>query len=74
MSRREPWPSTSGADPYAPMLDAYAPVLEAWKQVFQSWSELAETMVKAQQQSFAAMIGAAKPNIKDVDRRCAPRP
>ena len=27
---------------------------------------MAETMVKAQQQSFAAMIGAAKPNIKDI--------
>jgi hypothetical protein len=52
------------------VLDAYAPVLEAWKQVFRSWSELAETMVKAQQQSFAAMMGAASPNnikeIKDI--------
>ncbi len=66
-SRRGPLMSMSDANPYAPVLDAYAPVLEAWKQVFRSWSELAETMVKAQQQSFAAMIGAANPNnIKDI--------
>jgi hypothetical protein len=65
-SRRGPWQSTAGADVYALVLDAYAPLLEAWKQVFQSWSELAETTVKAQQQSFAAMMGAAKPNIKDI--------
>jgi hypothetical protein len=58
-SRPEPWPSMSGAD-------AYGPVLEAWKHVFRSWSELAETMVKAQQQTFAAMMGAANPSIKDI--------
>ena len=60
-SRREPWPSTSSTG-----ADAFAPVLEAWKQVFQCWSELTETMVKAQQQTLAAMMGAANPNIKDI--------
>ena len=65
-SRREPWPSTPGAELSAPVLDAYAPVLEAWKQVFQCWSELTETMVKAQQQTLAVMMGAANPNIKDI--------
>lgn len=40
-------------------VDAFAPVLEAWKQVFRSWTELTDTMVKAQQQTFASMIGAA---------------
>jgi hypothetical protein len=53
-------------------LDAYAPVLEAWKQVFKSWSELAETMVKAQQDAFASMIGAANTTAKNInvgDRR-----
>jgi hypothetical protein len=53
-------------------LDAFAPVLEAWKQVFKSWSELAETMMKAQQDAFASMIGAANTTAKDIkvgDRR-----
>jgi hypothetical protein len=47
-------------------------VLEAWKQVFKSWSELAETMVKAQQDAFASMIGAANTTAKNIsvgDRR-----
>ena len=57
-SRRAPW-ATSGAE-------AYAPVLDAWKQVFQSWSELAETMVKVQQQSFAAMMGATQATAKNL--------
>jgi hypothetical protein len=47
-------------------VDAFAPVLEAWKQVFKSWSELAETMVKAQQDAFATMIGAANTTAKDI--------
>lgn len=47
-------------------------MLEAWKQVFKAWSELAETMVKAQQDTFASMIGAANTTAKDTkvgDRR-----
>jgi hypothetical protein len=47
-------------------VDAFAPVLEAWKQVFKSWSELTETMVKAQQDAFATMIGAANTTAKDI--------
>ena len=47
-------------------MDVFAPVLEAWKQVFKSWSELAETMVKAQQDAFASMIGAANATAKDI--------
>ena len=47
-------------------LDAFAPVLEAWKQVFTSWSKLTETMVKAQQDAFASMIGAANMTAKDI--------
>jgi hypothetical protein len=65
-SRREQSPTLSAG------LDAYAPVLEAWKQVFKSWSELAETMVKAQQDAFASMIGAANTTAKNInvgDRR-----
>ena len=65
-SRREQSPTLSAG------LDAYAPVLEAWKQVFKSWSELAETMVKAQQDAFASMIGGANAHAKDIslgDRR-----
>ncbi len=65
-SRRDQ-PPTSPAG-----LDAFAPMLEAWKQVFKSWSELAETMVKAQQDAFASMIGAANTTAKDIkvgDRR-----
>jgi hypothetical protein len=58
-SRREQPPISAG-------LDAFAPVLEAWKQVFKSWSELAETMVKAQQDVFAGMIGAANTTAKDI--------
>jgi hypothetical protein len=45
-------------------LDTFAPVLEAWKQVFRSWSELTETMVKAQQDAFADLIGAANTTAK----------
>jgi hypothetical protein len=59
-----------GSREQPPMLsagvDAFAPVLEAWKQVFKSWSELAETMVKAQQDVFASMIGAANTTAKDI--------
>ena len=65
-SRREQPPALSAGT------DAFAPVLEAWKQVFKSWSELAETMVKAQQDAFASMIGAANTTAKDInlgDRR-----
>jgi hypothetical protein len=47
-------------------MDAFAPVFEAWTQVFKSWSELAETMVKAQQDVFASMIGAANMTAKDI--------
>jgi hypothetical protein len=47
-------------------MDAFTPVLEAWTQVFKSWSELAETMVKAQQDVFASMIGAANTTAKDI--------
>ena len=47
-------------------MDAFAPALEAWKQLFKPWSELAETMVKAQQDAFAGMIGAANTTAKDV--------
>lgn len=53
-------------------MDAFAPMLEAWKQVFTSWSELAETMVKAQQDAFASMIGSANAHTEDIsagDRR-----
>ena len=46
--------------------DAFAPVLEAWKQVFKAWSELTETMVKAQRDVFASMIGAANATAKDI--------
>ena len=45
---------------------AYAPVLEAWKQVFTSWSELTETMMKAQQDTFASMINGANAHAKDL--------
>jgi len=47
-------------------LDAFAPVLEAWKQVFKSWSELTDSMVKAQQDAFASMIGAANMTVKNI--------
>lgn len=67
-SRREQRPTPSAG------LDAFAPVLEAWKQFFKSWSELTETMVKAQQDAFAGMLGATgatakKINFGEHDRR-----
>jgi hypothetical protein len=60
-SRREQPQSPSAG------LDTFAPVLEAWKQVFKSWSELTETMVKAQQDAFASMIGAANTTAKNIN-------
>ena len=66
-SRREQPPVLSAG------LDAFAPVLEAWKQVFKSWSELAETMVKAQQDVFASMIGAANTTAKDITTQVGDR-
>ncbi|MDQ2792178.1 MAG: hypothetical protein DLM60_03460 [Pseudonocardiales bacterium] len=57
--RREQRPAMSSG------FDTFAPVLGAWNQVFASWCELAGTMVKAQQQTFASMIGAASPHAKD---------
>ena len=60
-SQREQRPAPSAG------LDAFAPVLEAWKQVFTSWSKLTETMVKAQQDAFASMIGAANTTAKDIN-------
>ena len=50
----------------SPGVDAFAPVFEAWKQVFRSWSELTDTMVKAQRDAFAGMIGAVDTAAKEL--------
>ncbi len=39
--------------------DVVAPVLVAWKQVFASWVQLADSMARAQQQTFGQLLGGA---------------